>query len=342
MSTLRYYQHPTAFKLECGVALSGLRIAWQAWGTLNEKADNVIWICHAYTANSDVEDWWPGTLGPGLLFDTNKYFIVCANVIGSCYGSTGPLDVNPATAKPYYRDFPLVTARDVAATHELLRQHLGIRSVFLAIGGSIGGFQAIEWSILHPKVIRNLVFIAANAKASPWQIAFNEAQRMAIMADASFFEDREDGGMNGLRAARAMALISYRTREAYNATQADEVEKLSNFKASSYQQYQGEKLIKRYNAYSYLLMSKLFDSHDVGRGRGGVEQALQSIQAHSLVIALDTDKLFPPEEQEAVAQSIPHARLEYIHTRFGHDGFLTETDQLTEVVTRFIQHHAKQ
>lgn len=332
MSELQYYQHTAPFSLEGGETLKQLQIAYMTWGNLNKRADNVIWVCHAYTANADVASWWPGMVGPGLLMDPEKYFIVCANVIGSCYGTTGPLDIDPNSGKTWLHRFPMITVRDLVEAHELLRQQLNIKSIHMIIGGSIGAFQAIEWSIMYPDIIKNLVFIASSAFASPWNIAFNEAQRMAIFADPSYFSDHADGGKTGLKAARAMALISYRHAKIYNHTQAeDTTEKLRDFKAVSYQQYQGEKLIQRYNAFSYVLMSRLFDSHNVGRGRTSVLDALNQIKARATVIALNTDILFPPDEQAFVASHIPNATFHTVKTLYGHDGFLLEAAQISEI-----------
>ncbi|MBZ0242534.1 MAG: alpha/beta fold hydrolase, partial [Bacteroidales bacterium] len=248
---------------------------------------------------------------------------------------------NPETEKPWLKDFPKITVRDVVNAHEILRKHLNISSIYLIIGGSIGAFQALEWSIMFPERIQNMVFIASNASASSWNIAQNEAQRLAIMADPTYFGDDPKGGLNGLKAARAMALISYRNAETYNNTQKDgDVGLSGNYKAISYQQYQGEKLVKRYNAYSYICMSHLFDSHHIGRNRASVEQVLGTIKAKTLVIALDSDQLFPPEEQQFVAKHIPNARFETISTHFAHDGFLIESEQITSAVRRFLKNSA--
>ncbi|MGE4542029.1 MAG: homoserine O-acetyltransferase [Bacteroidales bacterium] len=337
MNNNHFYYHVEAFMLEAGDKINNLRIAYQTWGKLNSEKDNVIWVCHAYTANADAQDWWPGMIGPGLLMDTDRYFVICANVIGSCYGTTGPLDINPETGKPWMRQFPKITVRDLVKAHEILRKSIGIAKIHLIIGGSIGAFQALEWSVMFPEVIEYMVFIASSAFASPWNIAFNEAQRMAIMADPSFFADTPEGGKNGLRAARAMALISYRNSKAYNSTQKDERPTLSgNFKAVSYQNYQGDKLVKRYNAYSYVIMSHLFDSHHIGRDRGTIEEVLSQIKAKTLLIALDSDQLFPPEEQVFMANHIPFSKLVTVKTNFGHDGFLIETEQITKVVKAFL------
>lgn len=337
MTHSHYYLHPEPFKLETGGELPSLQIEYNCWGELNENCDNVIWVCHAFTANADAKEWWPGMIGPGLLMDTDKYFVICANIIGSCYGTSGPLDENPETGKPWFRDFPWITVRDLVNAHEMLRKHLGIKSVFLAIGGSIGAFQSLEWAIMFPDKIRNLAVIAGNAFASPWNIALNEAQRMAITADSSFLNDMPDGGHQGLKTARAIALISYRTSEAINSTQKEtNPDKINNFKAASYLQHQGNKFIKRFNSYSYMTMTNLFDSHNIGRGRASTEKALESIIAKTIVIAMDTDRLFPPEEQQFLAKSIPGARYSEIPTSYGHDGFLIEVEPITDCISEFL------
>jgi homoserine O-acetyltransferase len=276
-------------------------------------------------------------VGDGLLFDTSKYFIICANFLGSCYGTTGPLSNNPKTNQPYYHDFPLVTIRDMVNAHELLREHLGISNIFMITGGSIGSFQALEWSIMNPSLIENLVFIVSGAFASPWNIAINESQRLAINADESFKNNHHSAGLNGLKAARSIALLSYRNAATYNKTQQDpEAEKLVDFRAISYQQYQGDKLVKRFNAYSYYSITKSFDTHNVGRGRGGIEIALSGIKAKSLLIAISSDILFFPHEMKQVQKQILNSQFIEIDSLYGHDGFLIETEQLTTVIRNFL------
>jgi homoserine O-acetyltransferase len=340
MPNSHYYHHSEPFKLENGGELPLLRVEYNCWGELSENRDNVIWVCHAFTANADAKEWWPGMIGPGLLMDTEKYFVICANIIGSCYGTSGPLDENPETGKPWFRDFPMITVRDLVNAHEILRTHLGIKSVFLAIGGSIGAFQCLEWAIMHPDKIRNLAVIAGNAFASSWNIALNETQRMAITADSTFLLDRPDGGHQGLKTARAIALISYRTSEALNRMQKEsDLNKVGNFKASSYLQHQGNKFIKRFNSYSYIIMTNLFDSHNVGRGRGSIENALQSVTAKTIVIAMDSDRLFPREEQQFIAERIPGAKYAEIPTSYGHDGFLIEVEPITNCIRDFLDQY---
>lgn len=332
------YNHIGTFKAELGDEIVNPVFVYHTYGEMNNDKSNVIWICHALTANSDAADWWSGMVGPGKFFDTEKYFIVCSNYLGSCYGSTGPLSVNSATGKPWFRSFPDITVRDMVQGHELVRKHLGIDRIYAAIGGSIGGFQTLEWSILNPGLFENSVLIGCNERSRPWAIALNESQRLAILADPTFAEDRPDGGSNGLKAARSMALLSYRNGKAYNMTQAEvSNEVTSDFRVASYQRYQGEKLIKRFDAYTYFTLSKIIDSHNVARGRGSVSEALGQIQARTLVIGITSDILFPPQEPRQMAAMIPGAEYSTIDSDFGHDGFLIESDQLTEILSNFLK-----
>lgn len=333
METLRYNHN---FTTELGAVLPGIEIAYSTWGRLNEAADNVIWVCHALTANSDVEAWWPGMVGKGLLFDPDKYFIVCANVLGSCYGSTGPASINPVTGKQWLRDFPAITVRDLVNAHEILRKHLGIRKIHSVIGASIGGFQSVEYSIMHPDLIGRLIFIASSTKQSPWAIGFSQSQRLAMEADASFVEGQPDGGRKGLKAARAIALLSYRNAAAYNKTQEESDDsKTNSFRAASYQDYQGEKLVNRFNPYSYYCLVNLSDTHNTGRGRGGSAKALAHVKAKTLCIGITSDILFPVEEQKFAARHIPGAEYTEIDSFFGHDGFLIESEVITGIIRNF-------
>lgn len=345
---MHIFRHTLAFITESGEAINGLQVGYHTYGSLNSEKNNVIWICHALTANSDAADWWPGMIGPGLCFDTSKYFVVCANVLGSCYGTTGPLSVNPDTGRLWLHNFPAITIRDIVRVNDLLRQHLEIEHIHLVIGGSIGGFQSMEWALMNPELFDHLVLIACSAKASPWVIAFNESQRLALMADATFslgyknsknpdFQARETDGLAGLRAARSMALISYRTSGAYNLTQAEiSDEKLSDYRASSYQQYQGDKLIRRFNAYSYYILTRFIDSHNIFRNRSDISIWLKAIKAKTLVIGITTDILYPVEEQKHLATLFPNAIYKEMYSDFGHDGFLIEVGQLTEILNEYI------
>jgi len=323
---------PLPFETESGKILPEIEIAYDVLGDLRNNRP-LVWVGHALTGNSNPMEWWPGIVGPGKYVDTDKYNVVCANVLGSYYGTTGPDSINPGTGKPWLLDFPLITIRDMVKAHEILRRHLCINNIDLFIGASLGAFQGMEWCVMNPGLIKRLVFLVASARTSPWCKAFNEAQRLAIEADPTFFTDKPGAGATGLIAARAMGMISYRNYQTFCLTQADpDNGLLENFRASTYQRYQGEKLTKRFSAHAFYYILKAFDSHDVGRGRGGVEKVLASFNTKTLCIATDTDYLFPPEEVKGVADLLPNATYRVLNSMFGHDGFLIDNDKLTEIL----------
>ncbi|WP_374951423.1 homoserine O-acetyltransferase [Mucilaginibacter sp.] len=335
--SLQHYTYNGTFEFESGAKVQGLQIGYNTYGTLNSNRDNVVWVCHALTANSDVFDWWKGFFGPEDHFNPDEHFIVCANIIGSPYGSFNPLNINPVTGQPYYLAFPEFTIRDMVKAHQLLAGHLGIDTIGILLGGSLGGQQALEWSIIDPDRIKNLILIATNANHSPWGIAFNESQRLAITADRTFYAGTPDSGSKGLKAARSIALLSYRNYKTYGITQQEDGDTTTdNFKAATYQNYQGQKLVNRFNAYSYWYLSKAMDSHNVGRGRHGVDKALSLVKARTLVIGIHSDLLFPIEEQQYLFRHIPKAAFAEVESFYGHDGFLIETEALTKIVTSFI------
>lgn len=328
----KYFIYPHPFQLDSGASLPGFTLAYHTFGTLNEAKDNVVWVVHALTGSSNPMEWWPGVVGPGCVIDPEKHFIICANCLGSPYGSTCALSLNTVSGLPYYHDFPLITNRDIANSFELLRMHLNIERIRLLAGASLGGQQALEWSVIAPGVFDYQLLIATNAKHSPWGIGFNESQRLAIQADQTWKQRQDDAGQAGLLAARSIALLSYRSAQGYNKTQQDDEEKLDNFRVQSYQRYQGEKLVSRFNAFSYWTLSKAMDSHNIGRNRGGIESALSSIRAKTTILGIETDILFPLEEQQLLYRYIPNARLDVIHSDLGHDGFLTESRKVTQVI----------
>ena len=324
--------------LESGYRLPGYHLAYTTYGKLNNAKDNVVWIFHALTANSDAADWWAGLVGNGKLFDPENYFIVCANMPGSCYGSLGPLDKNPETGEPYYHDFPFFTPRDMIHAYQPLKEYLGIEKINIGIGGSMGGQQLLEWAIEEPELFEYIFPIATNARHSAWGIAFNASQRMSIEADGTWKEKKPEAGMEGMKAARSIALISYRHYDTYHASQSEHhIDKIENYKSESYQKYQGEKLGKRFNAFSYYFLSKGMDAHNVGRGRVSIENALQQINAKTMVIGVYTDILFPLSEQQFIAENIPGAKLAAINSLYGHDGFLLEFEQIQEIITDAIE-----
>lgn len=336
MSAKRF--HSTApFYLESGQILPELEVAYHTYGTLNDTRSNVVWVCHALTANSDVFDWWAGLFGENDLFNPDEYFIVCPNNLGSCYGTTGPASINPLTGQPYFHDFPFVTIRDMVVAHQLLAHHLGINTIHLLIGGSQGGQQALEWAIIEPDKIINLALLATNAQHSPWGIAFNESQRMAIATDPTWTENHIAAGLAGMKTARSIALLSYRHYDTYGESQRSaDPNQTDGYPASSYQQYQGEKLARRFNAFSYWTLSKAMDSHHTGRGRGQVEEVLKCVSARTIVIGISSDLLFPVKEQEFLSRHIPDSTLRVIDSYYGHDGFLTETTMLSALLKQFL------
>lgn len=348
MTSIFKYDNP--FTLESGVTLPGYHLAYTTHGKLNADKSNVVWIFHALTANSNPLEWWPGLVGDGRFFDPAKYFIICVNKPGSPYGSISPLSINPQTNQPWYDDFPLFTIRDMVKTYQHLKDHLGITKIFIALGGSTGGMQLLEWSIEEPSLFEHIVPIATNAALSPWGIAFNASQRMAIEADNTWLERRPDAGQKGLAAARSIALLSYRHYNGYDITQARDKAfvALHNevvFASDNYQRYQGLKLVNRFNALCYYRLSQSMDSHDVGRKRGNIETALQKITAKTLVIGIKSDVLYPISEQEYLQKNINGAELLTILSDFGHDGFLLEYEKIEPALKKFIEdkqsHHLK-
>jgi homoserine O-acetyltransferase len=334
---LQHYQFPEPFHTEQGEPLQ-LSVSYTTAGKLNAGKNNVVWICHALTANADAAGWWPGLVGDGCIIDPEKYFIICANIIGSCYGTTGPLssDIN---GLPYLHRFPLITIRDMVAAHKRLRIHLGIDQIFLLAGGSMGGYQALEWAVTEPGVIQNMLLLATGAAESAWGIGIHTAQRMAIEADATWYTDAPDAGAAGLKAARAIGMLTYRNHQLFTAQQTDrDHEKLENFKASAYLYYQGEKLAKRFNAYSYCTLTKAMDTHNLARGRAAAaSDVLHHIAQPTLVIGISSDILCPPEEQKYLATHLPDARYEEIDSSFGHDGFLVETEKIAALLDEWLQ-----
>ena len=328
---MQVYHYTQPFELENGQVLSELQIGYHTWGTLRSGV-KVVWICHALTANSDAADWWKGLVGDDYCINPQDYFIVCANILGSCYGTTGPLSIHPKTGEPYYAAFPQVTIRDMVNAHILLRKHLGIDAIYLLMGGSMGGYQVLEWAIIEKDVIERLFLIATSPSESAWGVAVHTAQRLAIEADNSWQDDRADAGAKGLKAARAIGMLTYRNYQTFQEKQTDpDPEKIDHFKASSYLHYQGDKLVKRFNAFSYWLLTKAMDSHHLARKRGGdLMQTLAAIHQPTLIIGIEGDILCPVDEQRFMASHMPDAQLVEIESAYGHDGFIIETAQITQ------------
>ncbi len=333
MNTNRlFYDYPTPFLLESGLLLCNLHIAYHTYGQLNKAKDNVIWICHALTANSDAADWWPGMVGPGKVFNTDTHFIVCANILGSCYGTT-------ATGLFTNNELPtFITIRDMVQVHIVLRKHLGIEKIQLVVGGSMGGYQTMEWAVAEPEIIQKQFLLVTGAAESAWGIAIHTAQRLAIEADATWI--LTNGGAKGLKAARAIGMITYRNYKQYMLSQSDvgDAEKTDNFKASSYINYQGEKLVSRFNAKCYWALTKSMDSHNLSRGRGGnIGEVLAQISQPTLIIGINSDFLCPTQEQQILASYLPNSQLHIIDSLYGHDGFLTEATKVSGILKEWMK-----
>ncbi|MBC6400066.1 MAG: homoserine O-acetyltransferase [Ekhidna sp.] len=298
--------------LESGDTLRDFRIQYTTYGELNDEKSNVIWVFHALTGNSDPIEWWEGLVGGSGFINPERHFIICANMIGSCYGSTEPTSY----------EFPLISIHDIVKGFRKLKNHLEIGHIQLGIGGSMGGQILLEWAVQEPALFKTIVPIATNAIHSPWAIAFNETQRMALRLDPR----------KGIETARAIAMLSYRHYATYDKTQRDTDGRTENFSASSYQVYQGEKLNKRFSAYSYYALSRTMDSHNVGRHFQSISNALERIESKVFAIGVDSDILFPNQEQKMIADSTQNGSYRQVTSLYGHDGFLIETDQINEIL----------
>ena len=309
-------------ELECGRVLKGARVRYRQFGQLNAARDNAMVVCHALTGNAAVDSWWKELFGPGQLLDPAKYFIVCANMLGSCYGTTGPTELDPETDKPYGTDFPDVTVRDSVRLHiRLVREGLGVQSIACVIGGSLGGMQCLEWAaICGPEYIRSIIPICCGASHQPWQIGISEVQRQAIYADADWKEGqytREKPPHRGLAVARQIAMISYRSHTAYSQKFARKVVEGGRqagqgqrvfFQVEDYLRKQGQKFLSRFDALSYIKLTRTMDSHDLGRGRaGGIQGVLRRMTMPALVISVTSDTLYPPSEQKALFEGLPNS-----------------------------------
>lgn len=328
-----YMRLEGSFELEEGGTLVNPTIAYNSYGTLNENRDNVIFICHALTANSDADDWWHGLFGPGDIFDWEKYHIICANNLGSPYGTTSAKEVDPGSGEIYGLDFPFFTIRDTAKLHMRLIESLNIKNIKLLIGGSCGGNIAQEISFMLGDRIENLALLCCSSRESPWAVAIHQAQRLVLEGDSSLGDKDENAGVKALKACRAAALPYYRTQKSFNTRQGElELGVVRGFRASSYINYQGDKFIKRFNAQCYYTLLNALDTHNIGRGRNSIENALSEIKSNAVVIGFDSDLLIPVSEQQFLAKHLPNSKYVEIKSIFGHDAFLIEHAQIRNAI----------
>jgi homoserine O-acetyltransferase len=324
--------------LENGETLPDITIAYQTWGTLNADKSNAILVNHAMTGWSDVTGWWPQMVGPGLPFDTDKYFIVCPNVIGGCQGSTGPSSIAP-DGKRYGSRFPIITIRDMVNAEVAFSNALGIEKYLLAVGPSLGGMRSLEWAIQLPERVGAICTIGSSAVATGDQIGTASIQIRAIKSDPHFndgdYYEQERGPVEGMGIARRIAHLTYRTESEMDVRfgrqlQGDDT---GRYAVESYLDHQGQKLAKRFDANTYIALTDAMNSHDVGRDRGGVAKDLAGITVPVVVVSIDTDRLFVPRLQVEISELVPTAAPPIvISSDFGHDGFLVEAEAMGDAI----------
>jgi len=358
------------FQLDCGQSLAPVNIAYETYGHLNSAGSNAILICHAlsgdaHAAGEGVYDreilqripfyksmrqgqkgWWDGMIGPGKTFDTDRYFVVCSNVLGSCYGSTGPASVNPQTGKPWQADFPQITVRDMVRAQYLLLKKLGVNRLVTVSGGSLGGMQTLEWALMYPHMVRSIIPIATSARHSAWAVGFNHLARHAVRNDPAwcngYYRRQPEAG---LALARQIGMVSYRTDISFGHRFGRQRQKNGRhyfdhsnlFTVENYLNHQGRKLVNRFDANSFLLLTRAIDLHDAGKDRGSLEEALAQIQAKTLCIGIDSDILYPAREQQEIAALISNSRYAEIHSDNGHDAFLIELEQMRKAIEPFFE-----
>ncbi|WP_031467003.1 homoserine O-acetyltransferase MetX [Sciscionella sediminilitoris] len=341
---------------ESGAAFPEYTLAYETWGTLNPARDNAILIEHALTGDSHVAGaqgpghpspgWWDGLVGEGKAIDTRRYFVVAPNVLGGCQGSTGPATPRP-DGWPWGGRFPALTVRDQVAAELELTEHLGITRWAAVIGGSMGGMRALEWAVMYPDRVAKLIPLATVAAASADQIAWSSTQIRTIEGDPRWnggdYYHVEQGPTEGLGAARRMAQLSYRSalefddRFGRSFQDGEDPYNGGRFAIESYLDHHAGKLMHRFDAGSYVVLSRSMNGHDIGRARGGLERALGSISAETLAVGVSSDRLYPLEQQRQIAETVPKARpLLVLDSPHGHDGFLIETEQLAQPVAEFL------
>lgn len=334
----RTFRVPGDFALENGEVLRDVEIAYRTWGDPANARDHAVLICHALTGSADVEAWWPNIIGSGRTFDPARDFVVCANILGSCYGTTGPVSFKPGTTTRYRADFPAISVRDMVELERVLLDGLGIDFIELVTGPSLGGMQALEWALMYPERVGSIVPIGVGGRHSAWCIGISEAQRAAIAADPNW----KDGYYSddappeaGLSAARMMAVCTYRSWQSFDERFGRDLCDSGEFQVQSYLRHQGTKINRRFDANTYVTLTHAMHTHDLARGRGNYPDVLTTIQQPALVVSVSSDALYPPEEQRYLASHLPNAQYEILDCPHGHDGFLIETEALGRMIDEF-------
>lgn len=355
----RLYTEAEPFEFESGTRLGPIDVAFEAYGELNAAGTNCILICHALTGSAHAAfynfetdkapGWWDDMIGPGKAIDTARYFVVSSNILGGCYGTSGPATMNPKTLKEYGNSFPTVTIRDMVRVQKRLLDWLGVKKIQLVIGGSMGGMQVMEWAVMYPEMVVRAMPIATGASHTAWGIGLNEVARQAIFTDPAY-----RGGeyyphgqpSRGLALARMIAMISYRSPESFalrfqrdrlrSGDSKDFFDSENIFQVESYLHYQGVKLVERFDANTYIYITRAMDLHDVAHGRGELEDVLGGIRSKVLCVGISSDLLYPAAEQRGLAELIPDAGYAEIRSIHGHDAFLIEYEQLGRILGDFL------
>jgi homoserine O-acetyltransferase/O-succinyltransferase len=328
------------FTTESGHTFAAPEVAFKTWGKLNKSRDNVILICHALTGNADADDWFPGLFEENGLIDMDEHFVICINVPGSCYGSIGPSTINPETGNPYQGHFPEITIRDMVRFQQQVLDELEIKGIEVVIGGSMGGMQALEFAIMDSRV-RAAIPIAMGKAHTPWAIGISHVQRQAIYNDPDWndgFYNSKSPPERGLANARMMAMLTYRAPSDYEQKFGRNLQDgTDEYQVESYLSYQGEKLINRFDANSYVILTRSMDTHDVARGRKNYKEVLGQIKIPVLIVGIDTDLLYPVSEQKELHELIPNSEYREITSPHGHDAFLIEFEQLNKITKKFLK-----
>lgn len=349
--------------LDGAVTLRDVVVAYETWGTLSPTADNAVLLCHAWTGDSHAAGraeaghptpgWWEEVVGPGLAVDTDRFFVVCANVLGGCQGSTGPASPHPDDGRPYGSRFPVVTIRDMVRAQVRLMDHLGVRQWHSVVGGSMGGMQVLEWGVMFPERVRSIVPIATCAQSTAQQIAWGAIGRRAIRVDpkwrgGDYYDAADgDGPWEGLAAARMVAQVTFRSDNVFTdrfgreladgSTLSDHLDLWQRFEVERYLDYHGDKLVRRFDANSYLYIGKAMELHDVGRGRNGLPAALARAAMPALVMGISSDILYPEYQQRQIADLLPNSQYVQIDSPHGHDAFLINHDQVGKPLKAFLE-----
>jgi len=329
---------PDPLRLESGSVLPKVTVAYRTWGNIENARHRAILICHALTGSADADSWWPGMIGAGCAFDPARDFVICSNILGGCYGTSGPVSAHPERDGAYQLDFPEISIRDMVTVQAALLDYLGIDELQLVTGPSLGGMQVLEWVAMYPHRVRSIVPVGVSGRHSAWCIGISEAQRAAIEADPNWNNgDYSDEAPpdKGLAAARMMAMCSYRSWDNLEQRFSRECRTDGLFQVQAYLRYQGQKINARFDANTYIRLTQAMDSHDLARTRGSYPEVLRGICQPALVISVNSDILYPPAEQELLAQLLPNSELRVLDSNHGHDGFLIKTVELGDMITAF-------